>query len=111
MTEEKLYDIQLRKSFSESSRRKKAPHAIKAVRDFVAKNTRSENVILGTGVNELVWSRGVSHPPSKIRIKVKKDGDKVFADLISAEPEKEAVKTEDKTKSEEQPKKDEEKKA
>jgi len=113
MTEEKLYDIPLRKSFSESGRRKKAPHAIKAVRDFIAKKTRSENIILGSGVNELIWARGVSHPPSKIRVKVKKDGDKVFADLITTEVRKEAATEEKKEaadKNSEQPKQGEQKK-
>ncbi|MBI4177635.1 MAG: 50S ribosomal protein L31e [Candidatus Aenigmarchaeota archaeon] len=86
MTEEKIYDIPLRKYYTESGRRKKAPHAAKGVRDFIARKTRSSNVLLSTGVNELIWSRGVSHPPAKIRVRVKKDGDKVVADLISAEP-------------------------
>lgn len=84
MTEEKIYDIPLRKFYNESGRRKKAPHAVKGVRDFIARKMRSANVLLSPGVNELLWSRGVSHPPAKIRVKVKKDGDTVTADLISA---------------------------
>ena len=92
MTDEKIYDIPLRKFYNESSRTKKAPHAAKGVREFVTKKTRSANVILSTDVNELLWSRGISHPPAKIRVKVKKDGEKVMVDLISAVPKVEAKK-------------------
>lgn len=115
MTDEKIYDIPLRKFYTESSRRKKTPHAVKGVRDFIAKKTRSENVVLSTNVNELLWSRGVSHPPARIRVKVKKEGDKVIADLITVEAKKgaaeikkeespEAKKEEPSTKPEEQKK-------
>lgn len=92
MTEEKIYDIPLRKFYTESSRRKKAAHAVKGVRGFIARKTRSGNVILSTAVNELIWSRGVAHPPAKIRVKVKKEGEKVMADLISATPATETKK-------------------
>lgn len=113
MTEEKIYDIPLRKFYTESSRRKKAPHAVKGVRDFIAKKMRSENVFLSPGVNELLWSRGVSHPPAKIRVKVKKEGDKVIADLIAIEAKKggaEIKKEVEETKKEEPGAKQEEQK-
>lgn len=101
MTDEKIYDIPLRKFYAESTRRKKAPHAVKGVRDFIAKKTRSANVLLSTDVNELLWSRGIAHPPAKIRVKVRKDGDKVVVDLISvagrSETKKEDVAAETKT--------------
>ncbi len=115
MTDEKIYDIPLRKFYTESSRRKKAPHAVKGVRDFIAKKTRSANVLLSTDVNELLWSRGVSHPPAKIRVKVRKDGEKVIAELISTapitEPKKEETPKETAENSSEPEKKDEQKKA
>ncbi|MBI2085666.1 MAG: 60S ribosomal protein L31 [Candidatus Aenigmarchaeota archaeon] len=99
MTEEKIYDIPLRKFFTESGRRQKAPHAVKGLRELLSKKTRSNDVVLSTGINELIWARGVSHPPAKIRVKVRKDGEKVFAELISVtpvEPKKEAeIKKED----------------
>ncbi len=86
MTDEKIYDIPLRKFYTESTSKKKVPHAVKGVRDYIAKRTRSQNVLLSTDVNELLWSRGISHPPAKIRVKVRKDGEKVIAELISATP-------------------------
>ncbi len=86
MTEEKIYNIPLRKFFTESGRRAKAPHAIKGLRELLSKKTRSDDVVLSTGINELIWARGVSHPPAKIRVKVRKEGEKVFAELISATP-------------------------
>ncbi len=86
MTEEKIYDIPLRKFFTESGRRQKAPHAVKGLRELLSKKTHSTDVVLSTGINELIWARGVSHPPAKIRVRVRKDGERVFAELISATP-------------------------
>ncbi|MBI4167727.1 MAG: 50S ribosomal protein L31e [Candidatus Aenigmarchaeota archaeon] len=94
MTDEKIYDIPLRKFYTESASKKKVPHAVKGVREFIAKRTRSQNVLLSTDVNELLWSRGISHPPAKIRVKVRKDGEKVIAELISATPVAELKKEE-----------------
>ncbi len=80
--DEKIYDVPLRRYFTESSRRKKAPHAVKGVIDFISKKTRSNNIVIGEDINRSIWARGISKPPAKIRVRVKKDGDKIVAELV-----------------------------
>ncbi len=84
--DEKIYDVPLRRYFTESGRRKKAPHAIKGVRDFISKKARSNNIVIGEDINRTIWARGVSKPPAKIRIRVRKDGDKAIAELVEKNP-------------------------
>ncbi|MFH0890084.1 MAG: 50S ribosomal protein L31e [Candidatus Aenigmatarchaeota archaeon] len=95
MTDEKVYNIPLRRVFSKTSRRRKSPAAVKSIRTFVSKMLRADDVVISPEINEFVWSRGVSHPPAKIRIKVRKEGDRVFADLVdtSKYAEKKAART------------------
>ena len=113
MTDEKIYDIPLRKFYTESTSKKKVPHAVKGIRDYIARKTRSANVSLSTDINELLWSRGISHPPAKIRVKVRKDGEKIIAELISktpvTEPKKEEVSKEAVVNNSEPEKQDEQK--
>ncbi len=84
--DEKIYDVPLRRYFTESGRRKKAPHAIKGVIKFISKKSRSNNIVIGEDINRSIWARGISKPPAKIRIRVRKDGDRVIAELVEKNP-------------------------
>jgi len=60
---------------------KRAPRAIKEIKEFVRKHMAEElpedeekkgekkDVWVDYKLNELIWSRGIEHPPSKVRIK------------------------------------------
>ncbi len=82
MTDEKVYNIPLRRVFSKTSRLRKSSAAVKAVREFVSRALRTSDVTINPDINEFIWSRGISHPPAQVRVKVRKDGNKVFADLV-----------------------------
>ena len=45
---------------------------IKDIRNYLAKHMKSDDVKLDKGINERVWSRGSSKPPSKIRVRAMK---------------------------------------
>lgn len=90
---------------SKIPRKKRAPRAIKHLRDFVKRHARVENVIIDQKVNEAIWSRGIQKPPRRIRVKVVKteeDTAEVFleevvkerkksvAELVSSSPETES---------------------
>jgi large subunit ribosomal protein L31e len=51
---------------------KRANGAIKDIRKYLAKHMKSEDVKLDQAINEMVWARGSSKPPSKIRIRAMK---------------------------------------
>ena len=70
--EERVYVVPLRDA-KKAPRRKRAARASRLLRSFVEKHTKTENVKLSQKLNEKVWERGIEKPPSKVRIKVKKE--------------------------------------
>ncbi len=61
---------------------KRAPRAIKEIREFVKRHMmeepstdtkdkeRPKEVWVDHKLNELIWARGIEHPPAKVRVKV-----------------------------------------
>lgn len=83
--EERIYTIPLGKAWIVPSRRR-APKAIRIIRDFVKRHMKFEAVseeeeeeerklIISNEVNEAVWRRGIGKPPRKIRVRAAKDKD------------------------------------
>ena len=82
MAEERVYTIPLRK-VKECSRYKRAPRAIRLIRQFLEKHTKSDNIKLDESINHEIWYRGIEKPPSKVRVKVSVDeSDQVVAELL-----------------------------
>jgi len=52
-------------------RSKRANRAIKEIREYVARHMKVDDdyVWIDTGVNELIWSRGIQKPPTKVTIR------------------------------------------
>ena len=74
--DESVYMINLKKAF-EKPRNKRAKRAMKIVREFIAKHTKTplENVRLSNHLNSVVWTRGIQKPPRRIKVKtVRSDG-------------------------------------
>lgn len=103
---EREYNIPLRRRFCILPRYQRTPKAVKAVREFLERHMKSEDVKLGKYINQLLWKHGINNPPHHISVTVKKD-DKgvVYAELKGA-PVANEKKAEEK-KSE--PKKEEDK--
>jgi large subunit ribosomal protein L31e len=45
---------------------------MKAVRDYLARHMKSEEIKLDQSINEAVWERGSHKPPSRIRVRAMK---------------------------------------
>ncbi|MBC7100898.1 50S ribosomal protein L31e [Methanothermobacter tenebrarum] len=71
---ERTYIIPLRKVKS-VPRTKRAPRAIRFIREFLKKHMKSEDIILDSSINEKVWERGIQKIPTKIKIKAIKEED------------------------------------
>jgi large subunit ribosomal protein L31e len=69
--QEHIYIIPLRDS-RRAPRWKRSNTAIKDIRKYLAKHMKSEDVKLDRSINEKVWDRGSTKPPSKIRIRAMK---------------------------------------
>ncbi|MFC7228373.1 50S ribosomal protein L31e [Salinirubellus salinus] len=68
--EERVVTVPLRKAKAEASQ-KRADRAMAIVRQHLAKNfaVDEEAVRLDPSINEKVWERGRSKPPSKLRVR------------------------------------------
>jgi ribosomal protein L31E len=72
IVEEKFYDLNLRRIWT-APREKRTPRAVRYVRQYAANRMKTDNVSLSEETNSLLWNRGISKPPRKIRIRVVKD--------------------------------------
>ena len=70
---ERTYTIPLRKEFRKVANWKQTKKAVSAVKVFLKKHMKSENVKLGASVNEKLWKHGIKNPPHHIKVTVTKD--------------------------------------
>ena len=73
---ERIYTIPLRE-VKAGSRNKAANRAVRAVRTFLSKHMKSEDIWLDAAVNERLWAHGMYKIPSKIRVRAVKFDDGV----------------------------------
>ena len=112
MVEEKVFNIPLRGTH-DKQRRRRASNAIKIIRDFLIKNTKTANIKIGKSINDVLWKKGIQNPPRKIRIHIIKEEDVIYAELLGVEiktPSKEEVKKKEEKKKEKKEKIKEERK-
>ncbi|MBU3941038.1 MAG: 50S ribosomal protein L31e [Nanoarchaeota archaeon] len=93
---EREYIVNLRKEIIKAPRQKKAKKAIRALKAFLSRHMKSEDVKLGKYLNEYLWQNGPKNPPTRVEIRVTKKDEKVFAELKSAPEEKKKDKKEKK---------------
>jgi len=88
IVEERFYTIPLSKAWLVPPN-KRAPKAIRIIRDFIKRHMKLEarkegeeeeeaepkRLIISNEVNERVWSRGIEKPPRKIRVRAARDKD------------------------------------
>ena len=88
IVEEKFYTISLGKAWV-AVPKKRAPRAMKMIRDFVKRHMKFEargeleeeeeeepkRLVISNEVNERVWRRGIQKPPRKVRVRAAKDKD------------------------------------
>ncbi|OYT43603.1 MAG: 50S ribosomal protein L31e [Candidatus Aenigmarchaeota archaeon ex4484_56] len=81
MSEEKIYIIPLRKA-KRKPRSRRANAAIKIIREYLQRHTKTENIKIENNVNEYVWERGMHKIPRKVKVKTLKKKDGVYAELF-----------------------------
>ena len=86
IVEERFYTIPLGKAWL-APLNKRAPRAIRIIRDFVKRHMKLEarkegeeeiepkRLIISNEVNEKIWCRGIEKPPRKIRVRAARDKD------------------------------------
>ena len=107
---ERVYNVPLRKEYMKAPNWKRTPKAVRALREFIAKHMKSDNVIIGKYANQLLWKDGIKNPPHHIKVNaVKDDKDKVMVELVDlpGKAKREAEKLKELEKRKEAAKKEE----
>ena len=79
--EERIYTIPLRDVINKSVRNKRAPRAIKKIKQFLKRHMKAEIVKIDNELNGKIWERGIEKPPARVRVKAVKEGNVVIATL------------------------------
>ena len=103
---ERVYTVPLRREFQKAPKYKHASKAMRALKEFLVKHTKSDNIKIGKYLNQTIWQNGPKNPPSKVKINVTKDKENIVsAELIDAPEIKTEVKeTKKEKKAEAKPK-------
>ena len=70
---ERVYNVPLRREWLKSPKYKRAKKAITALKEFIIKHMKSEDVKIGKHANLEIWKHGIKNPPHHIKIKAVKD--------------------------------------
>ena len=92
---ERTYTIPLRKEWLKSPKYRRAKKAVTAIKDFLIKHMKSEDIKIGKHLNEKIWKHGMKNPPCRIKVNVIKDEKdvvrvEIFGKEIVTEKKKEA---------------------
>ncbi len=91
---ERTYNVPLRREYLKTPLYKRSKKAVKALREFIIKHMKSENVKISKDVNDLVWKHGIKNPPHHISVDVVKDKEGLVN--VYLEGQKPAVKADKK---------------
>lgn len=86
--------IPLRREFVKTSRHKRAPRAIRTIKEYVMKHAKTSEVRLGKHLNEAIWGKGIKNPPGKVSVTLVQEDDYVSAELSGKTFEKTVVQLE-----------------
>src|SRR3989338_1909418 len=79
---ERNYIIPLRREWLKVPRYQRSRKAIRALGEFVSKHMKSDNVKIGSRLNEHIWENGTKNPPHKIEVTcLKEDDGKCYVEL------------------------------
>ena len=82
---ERNYNIPLRRETLKVPPFRKANKAVKAVREFIARHMKSNEIVIGDYLNLKIWKHGAKNPPHLVKIKASKDEKgKVIVELADA---------------------------
>ncbi len=111
--EERIYTVPLGDAYR-AIRNKRAPKAVKILRQFISKNMKAEEeaILISNALNSFIWEKSIQKPPRRVKIRVIKGDEVVNAYLHDEkieEPKKEEKKAEKPVEKKEEPKAKEEK--
>lgn len=92
---ERVYNVPLRKEYIKKAMYKRTKKALSALRQFIQKHMKSENVVISSELNNFMWKHGIKNPPHHVKVLASRDKEgKVTVTLEGAKVEKKETKTE-----------------
>lgn len=70
---ERTYNVPLRKEYMKTAKWKRTKKAVSALRSFLQKHMKSDDVKIGKYLNLEMWKHGIKNPPHHIKVLAKKD--------------------------------------
>jgi large subunit ribosomal protein L31e len=67
---------------------RRAKKAIIVIREFTIRHMKARQVSIDSEVNELIWAKGIRHPPRRITLEMERDEDGVVKVKLPPESEK-----------------------
>lgn len=64
------YTINLSKMVHKISFKKRAPKAIKGIREFASKVMKTEDVRIDAKLNKFIFSKGIRNLPTRVRVRI-----------------------------------------
>jgi large subunit ribosomal protein L31e len=84
---ERSYNVPLRKEYMKAPNWKRTPKAVKALKQFIQRHMKSDDVLIGKYANLLLWKNGIKKPPHHIKVNaVKDDKGTVKVELVDLPP-------------------------
>jgi len=103
---ERNFNVPLRREFLKSPKYKRGKKAVTALRSYLVRHMKSDNIKIGKYANLKIWEKGIRNPPHHIKIVAKKtEKGVVSAELegapveVKPEPVKKKAVTKDTDKS------------
>ncbi|MBR9690170.1 hypothetical protein GOV08_00610 [Candidatus Woesearchaeota archaeon] len=94
MAKEKIFNVPLRKEFQKAPKYKRAKKAVNALRLFLSRHMKSEQIKLSSSINLKLWERGIKNPPHHIKVTAEKDDEGIVtAELFGVKKETQSSKT------------------
>ena len=70
---ERTYNVPLRKEYLKVATWRRTEKAVTAVKQFLVRHMKSEDVKLSTELNEKLWQHGIKNPPHHIKVTATRD--------------------------------------
>ena len=78
---ERNYTIPLRREAQRAPIYKRTKRAVNAIRSFIKKHMKVEEVKIGPKLNDTLWERGNKNPPPRIKVHTKKEENYAHVEL------------------------------
>lgn len=74
---ERVYTVPLTQAWI-TPRHRRTKRAVKVLREFAERHMKSSEIKIDEGLNERLWSRGITKPPRRITVRMERDEDGII---------------------------------